>query len=185
MLDGDVAVAVGALEAVGLVKNGIEALAQIDIVGCGAEARLACDPGLQFLAQAAHIHSGLLQNAAGQTLLGKQGRQQVLALHLLLALLLGQLLGGDYGAPGLFGEQFGGGMHGNLWNGAVLQSYGQSQKLAPREAESAGRENRPMERSMEAAAESPRHRDCRGEADSHRPHTPRRRGRGSPWRSWP
>lgn len=38
---------------------------------------------------------------------------------------------------------------------------------------------------MEVAAESPRHRDCRGGADSHRPHTPHRLGRGSPWRSWP
>jgi hypothetical protein len=35
------------------------------------------------------------------------------------------LLGGDNGAPGFFGEQFGGGMHGRLpWMDQLVEPYG-------------------------------------------------------------
>jgi hypothetical protein len=42
----------------------------------------------------------------------------VFAFHLLLAPLLRQLLGRHYGSPGFFGEDFGGGMHGDFPHGS-------------------------------------------------------------------
>ena len=121
VLDRDVAVVEFLLEGIGPIQHGIEALAQVDVVRRGREAGLAGCVGLDLLAEGAHIHAGLLEDAAGQAGLGEQGSEQVLALHLLLALLLGQLLGRHDGAPGLFGEQFGGGMHGQTSCGSALR----------------------------------------------------------------
>jgi len=69
--------------------------------------------------------------------LGEQSREQMFALHLLLAALLRQLLGGDYGAPGFFGEKFGGGMHGSPPSGGGMpEPYGRSSALKERRTES-------------------------------------------------
>jgi hypothetical protein len=128
MLDRDVAVAIALLEAVGLIEHAVEALAQIDVVWRRAQGRLAGDPGVDLLHQGAKIHAGLLEDATSEPLLGQQGGEQMLALHLLLTLLLRQLLRRHHGGPGLFGEQFGGGMHeGDLrWGGwlGVGEPYG-------------------------------------------------------------
>ena len=112
MLDGDIAVAIAALLVSGPVKDSVEPLAQVDIVRGGAEAGLGGDQGIQLLAQDRQIHAGLDQDSPRQPLLPQQGSKQMLALHVLLALLLRQLLGGHHGAPGLFGELLSGGMHG-------------------------------------------------------------------------
>ena len=69
MLNRDVAVAVGLFELLGLVKNGIEPLAEIDVIGGRTKAWLSEDPGLNLLTEGAHIYAGLFQNAAGQALL--------------------------------------------------------------------------------------------------------------------
>ena len=73
VLDGDVAVAIAAFDLSGLVKDSIEALAQVDIVWGGAEAGLGGDQGLQLLAQASQIHTGLDQDSLRQPLLAQQG----------------------------------------------------------------------------------------------------------------
>ena len=104
VLDGDVGVVEFLFEGVGAIEHRIEALAQIDVVGWGRKTGLGSDGGIEPLAEAAHIHACLFENAAGQTLLGQERSEQMLAFHLLLALLLGQLLGTHHGAPGIFCE---------------------------------------------------------------------------------
>ena len=69
MLNRDVAVAVGLFELLGLVKNGIESLAEIDVIGGCTKAWLSEYPDFNLLAEGAHIHAGLFQDAAGQALL--------------------------------------------------------------------------------------------------------------------
>ena len=112
VLDGDVAVVEVLLQGIGAIQDRIQPLAEVDALRAGGQAGLGGDEGLDLLAQDAEIDTRLLQDPGGQVLLGQQGGEQVLALHLLLALLLGQLLGGHHSSPGLLGEQFGGGMHG-------------------------------------------------------------------------
>ena len=114
MFDGDVAVTKVALEAVGLIQAGVEVLAEVHILGCAAQAGLRGGVGLHLLQQGAHIHPCLLEDPTRQALLGQQAREQVVGVHVLLALLLRQLLGRHDGAPGLLGEQLSGGMHGVL-----------------------------------------------------------------------
>ena len=120
VLNGDEAVFVGFTQGIGLVQHLVESLAQVDVVGWGTECSLGGDVGLHLLAQAAHLDAGFLENPARQTLLGEQGCKQMFTLHLLLALLLGQLLGGNDRRPGLLGEQFGGGMHAEASGGEIV-----------------------------------------------------------------
>ena len=125
VLDGDEAVAIAGFERLGLIQHAIEAFAQIHRLGRGTQAGLGGDEGLHLLAQGAQFHPGLFKDSTRQALLGQQGGKQMLALHLLLAFLLRQLLGAHHGTPGFFSEQFGGGIHGSISSsGGVAQPYG-------------------------------------------------------------
>ena len=60
--------------------------------------------GINTGLEAADVHTGLLEDAPGQTVLLQQRQQQVLRLQLLMLGRLRQVLGSNDGGPGLFGE---------------------------------------------------------------------------------
>ena len=121
MLNGNEAVAELSFEAVGPIEQAIEGLTQIKIVWGSGQVGLGGNEGLQLLGQAAAIHPSFVQHPARQALLVDQGGEQVFGFDLGLAFLLGELLGGDDGAPGLFSEQLSGGLHG----GSSFEGFGQ------------------------------------------------------------
>ena len=145
MLDGNEAVAELAFKGVRPIKQGIEGLTEIEVLGGRGQVGLGGHKGLQFLGQAAAIHPRLVQDPVGQALLVDQGGEQVFGFDLGLAFLLGELLGGDDRTPGLFGEQFSGGLHGGsslegLWTGP----YGGRPRRQERSTEPAGTAHPPQ-----------------------------------------
>ena len=111
MLNRDVAVA----EAVALgfrpIQHSVHPAAEKDRLRSGVHARLPLQVGLHGCFEAAGVDTGFLKDATGQAVLLQQGEQQVLALQLLMASRLGQLLGSDNGGPGFFRELFRRGLH--------------------------------------------------------------------------
>ena len=92
-------------------QHPVDPAAQKDRLRLGVHARLPLQIGLHGCFETVGVDAGFVEDATGQTVLLQQGEQQVLALKLLMASGLGQLLGSDNGGPGFFRELFRRGLH--------------------------------------------------------------------------
>ena len=120
MFDGDIAVSVPLLERFGTIQQGVKTFTQVNGFRRRLQRRLLTEMGFQVALKSGWRHTGFFENATGQSVLFEECQHQMLGLQLLMASLLGQVLGREDRGPGLFSELFGRGLHDSVRTGTTV-----------------------------------------------------------------
>ena len=111
MFDGDVAVTESIAGCFGAIQAAVEGASQKHRFRWRAKTGLLPEMAVDGRLERANVDPCFAENASSQTVLLQQRKQQMLRFKLLMPGALRQLLGGDDGGPGLFGELFRRGLH--------------------------------------------------------------------------
>ena len=111
MFDGDVAVTESIAGCFGAIQAAVQGASQKHRFRWRTKTGLLPEMAVDGRLKRANVDPCFAENASSQTVLLYERKQQMLRFQLLMLGALRQLLGGDDGGPGFFGELFRRGLH--------------------------------------------------------------------------